>query len=90
MVGLRNAPEIAVVAGVVTYRLDQGPGELPEVRGRDLAAAWDWARDAARRADWSTGRMFRFRREDGSWTDLALTDPDARSWAGAVDQAIGM
>jgi hypothetical protein len=86
-------PSIQVRAaedGTLTYLVDHPPGELPAVRGRDLQAAWDLAREAAQRAAWSTARLFRFRRADGSWTDLAIADRDARCWAGAVDQAVGM
>jgi len=60
------------------------------VRGRDLAAAWEAARDAALSARWGVVRGFRFRRQDGSYTDLALFDVDASCWAGAVDGTVGM
>jgi hypothetical protein len=76
--------------GTLTYLIDHPPSDLPAVRGRDLQAAWDLARDAAHRAAWSVGRAFRFRTQDGGWTDLALHDADARCWAGAVDRAVGM
>lgn len=74
----------------MTYLVDLPPEALPPVRGRDLAAAWDAARDAAAEAEWGAGRLFRFRRPDGSITDLALSDEDARCWAGAVDGTVGM
>jgi hypothetical protein len=80
----------AAADGTLTYFVDRAPSELPAVRGRDLLLAWEMARDAAHRAAWSTARAFRFQRPDGSWTDLALRDPDARCWAGAVDRAVGM
>ncbi len=86
-------PKIQVGAtpdGTLTYLIDHAPGDLPPVRGRDLLAAWDLAREAAHRAAWSTTRAFRFRRPDGGWTDLALHDADAQCWAGAVDQSVGM
>ena len=35
-------------------------------------------------------RLFRFCREDGDVTDLALADPDACCWAAAVDSTVGM
>ena len=76
--------------GTLTYLVDLPPEALPPVRGRDLAAAWDAARDAASDAAWGAGRLFRFRRPDGSVTDLALSDEDARCWAGAVDGTVGM
>jgi hypothetical protein len=76
--------------GTLTYLIDHAPSDLPAVRGRDIMAAWELARDAANRAAWSVVRVFRFRREDGGWTDLALRDRDAICWAGAVDRAVGI
>lgn len=76
--------------GMMTYLVDLPPEALPPVRGRDLAAAWDAARDAASDAAWGAARLFRFRRPDGSVTDLALADEDARCWADAVDGTVGM
>jgi hypothetical protein len=35
-------------------------------------------------------RGFRFDRPDGSHTDLALADRDARCWADAVDRTVGI
>jgi hypothetical protein len=61
------------------------PEALPAVRPRDLEAAWDRARDAARAARFGAPLLLRFRRDDGSVTDLALTDQDASCWARAVD-----
>ena len=76
--------------GTLTYLVDLPPEALPPVRGRDLAAAWDHAREAAADAAWGAARLFRFQRPDGSVTDLALSDEDARCWAGAVDAAVGI
>ncbi len=76
--------------GTLTYLVDLAPEALPPVRGRDLARAWEAARTAARSRAWGAARGFRFRRADGSYTDFALADRDARCWAGAVDTAIGM
>jgi hypothetical protein len=76
--------------GALTYLVDAPPETLPPVRLRDMARAWDSAGAAARAARWGTARLFRFRREDGSLTDLALADPDACCWAGAVDVTVGM
>jgi hypothetical protein len=76
--------------GTLTYLIDHPPSDLPAVRGRDLLAAWDQARDAAQRAAWSVVRAFRFRGQDGGWTDIALRDRDAMCWAGAVDRTVGM
>jgi hypothetical protein len=76
--------------GTFTYVVSQSPETLPAVRGRDLEAAWDAARQAALAASWGAPRAFRFRREDGTVTDLALADRDARCWANAVDRMAGM
>jgi hypothetical protein len=76
--------------GTYTYVVSQSPETLPAVRGRDLEAAWDAARQAALAARWGAPRAFRFSREDGTVTDLALADRDARCWASAVDRMAGM
>lgn len=76
--------------GSVTYLVDMPPESLPAVRGRDLELAWYAARDAALSQSWGSVRAFRFRRTDGSHTDLALADRDARCWAGAVDGTVGI
>lgn len=76
--------------GVLTYLVDLAPEDMPPVSGRDLLNAWDAARDAANEDAWGAARMFRFRRPDGGSTVLALSDEDARCWAGAVDGTVGM
>jgi len=76
--------------GIVTYLVDAPPESLPPVRLRDIAAAWEAAHAAATAAAWGNARLFRFRRADGSLTDLALADADACCWAGAVDETTGM
>src|SRR5690348_1437138 len=76
--------------GLLTYFVEVPPEALPPVRGRDLEAAWDAAREAALSGKWGHARGFRFRRKDGSFTDFALADKDARCWAGAVDASVGM
>ncbi len=76
--------------GARTYLVDLPPEELPAVRGRDLEHAWYAARDAAIAASWGAVRGFRFRRHDGTTTDLALADRDACCWASAVDGSVGM
>ncbi len=76
--------------GALTYWVSGPPDALPPVRGRDIAAAWEAARDAAADALWGSARLFRFHRQDGTTLDLALSDEDARCWAGAVDQVVGM
>jgi hypothetical protein len=94
-------PEVEMRAspdGVLTYLVRRAPEALPPVTSRDLMAAWDAARTAAakgtRSGDLDHGRgaarLFRFHRGDGSVTDLALADRDARCWAGAVDGTTGM
>lgn len=76
--------------GAVTYVVGLSPEALPAVRARDLAAAWDAARAAAIGEAWGQTRLFRFRRADGGFTDLALTDRDACCWARAVDALADM
>lgn len=72
--------------GTITYSVPLAPGGLPAVRCRDLVAAWEAARDAARAAARGTGRRFRFHHPDGAVTELALVDRDARCWAAAVER----
>jgi hypothetical protein len=76
--------------GALIYRVEHPLEALPPVRGQDLERAWQAARDAALAADWGAPRGFRFRRSDGSYTDVALADADARCWASAVDGIVGM
>jgi hypothetical protein len=85
--------------GTLTYLVEMPPEALPPVRQRDLSAAWEAARALAIEAGndvagggarWGVARLFRFRRADGTHTDLALADPDACCWAGAVDGTIGI
>ncbi len=76
--------------GSVTYLIDLPPEALPTVCKRDLERAWHAARDAAIAEHWDSVRAFRFKRPDGSHTDLALADPDARCWVGAVDRSVGL
>jgi hypothetical protein len=87
-----QAPIQVAVAdnGIVTYLVDAPPESLPPVLLRDIAAAWEAARSAASEAVWGSARLFRFRRADGSLTDLALADADACCWAAAVDETTGM
>jgi hypothetical protein len=90
----------AAADGTMTYLVDLAPEALPPVRQRDLAAAWEAARARAiaagddaggsGAAGWDVARLFRFRRADGTHTDLALADQDACCWAGAVDGTVGM
>ena len=97
------AVEVAVGRdGATGYLVALPPEALPPVRMRDLAAAWDAARAAAHTAAhaaahtgrWDAPRLFRFRRpgaEGGeTCTELALADPDACCWAGAVDRTLGL
>jgi hypothetical protein len=76
--------------GSVTYSVDAPPEALPAVSRRDLERAWYSAREAALQQDWGVIRGFCFHRPDGTRTDLALADPDARCWVGAVDRTIGL
>ena len=87
----RSAVHAAASAdGAVVYRLDTPPEGLPAVRSRDLAAAWDAAREAARSAEWGAATFFQFSRTDGTSTQLALADRDARCWATAVGQVAAL
>ena len=85
------AIEVAAAAdGTMTYLIHDSPQGLPPVRLRDLAAAWDGAREAALRHDWGPLRAFRFALPNGGTVDLALADRDASVWAGAVDRMLGI
>lgn len=77
-------------AGSVTYLITVPPEALPTVCKRDLELAWYAAREAAISDHGGTARAFRFTRPDGSHTDLALSDRDARCWVGAVDRSVGL
>ncbi len=89
-----NKPAIIQVGtaadGTRTYLVDVSPEALPIVRRRDLENAWERARAAALAEHWGGPRLFRFRRPDGGWTDLALADSDACCWASAIDRIVGM
>jgi hypothetical protein len=76
--------------GLLTYLIDLSPEALPSVCKRDLERAWYAARDAALAERQGAVRGFRFNRPDGSHTDLALADRDARCWVGAVDRTVGI
>jgi hypothetical protein len=76
--------------GALTYFVGLPPEKLPPVHSRDLLRAWDAAHQAATAQNWSVPRAFRFHREDGTIVNVTLTDPDARCWAGAVDETMGM
>lgn len=76
--------------GLVTYLIDLPPEALPSVCKRDLEMAWYAAREAALAERQGAVRGFRFNRPDGSHTDLALADRDARCWVGAVDRSVGI
>ncbi len=76
--------------GSVTYSVNSPPEALPPVQKRDLEHAWYAAREAALAQNWGVVRGFRFQRPDGSHTDLALADRDARCWVGAVDRTVGI
>lgn len=78
------------VNGFMTYLVDLPPEALPSVCKRDLERAWFAARDAALAERHGAVRGFRFKRPDGSHTDLALADRDARCWVGAVDITVGI
>ena len=86
-------PPIEVRAGLdgrILYVVHLPPEELPAVRKRDLAAAWEQAHQAALAGRPGAWRALRLRSPDGGSTDLALEDRDARCWAEAVDRDIGL
>ncbi len=87
MTGITQA---AAGNGTLTYEVSHTLADLPPVPSRELAAAWDLARDAAQASAWDVERAFRFPRPDGGWTGLHLNDPHARCWAGAIDRAVGL
>jgi hypothetical protein len=76
--------------GLMMYFVDLSPEALPSVRKSDLERAWYAAREAALAERQGAVRGFRFNRPDGSHTDLALADRDARCWVGAVDRSVGI
>lgn len=71
--------------GPVLYRVAVPPAEMPPVPVHALEGALDAARAAARRGGDTRDRNFRFEGPDGTVADFALADPDARTWAEAVD-----
>lgn len=76
--------------GTTGYLVELAPEALPPVRARDLSAAWDAARGAAHAERWDVPRLFRFHPAGGAGIELALADPDACCWAGAVDRTLGL
>lgn len=76
--------------GLMTYLVDMPPESLPTVGKSDLERAWYAAREAALAQAQGPIRGFRFNRPDGTHTDLALADRDARCWVGAVDRSVGI
>jgi len=80
----------AAGSGALVYDVRVPPERLPVVARRDLLAAWTAAHDAAHAARWGEPRAVRFRRRDGSVTELIIADADARCWAAAVDSTVGL
>jgi hypothetical protein len=76
--------------GTVTYWIDLSPEALPSVSKRELELAWHAARHAAIGDIKGTTRAFRFNRPDGTHTDLALSDRDARCWVAAIERTVGL
>ena len=80
--------------GVALYLIGVAPDQLPPVRTRDLAAAWDAARAAALDEEWGAARLFRFAPPDAPPDtpafDLALVDADACCWTQAVAATQGL
>lgn len=89
----QHTPPVRIGLGVDgsrTYLIDLPPEDLPAVRSRDVERAWYAAREAAIASIWGVTRGFRFLRPDGTTTDFALADQDARCWAAAVDTTVGL
>lgn len=76
--------------GVALYLIGVAPDQLPPVRARDLAAAWDAARSAALDDEWGAARLFRFAPPDSAAFDFALVDADACCWTQAVAATQGL
>lgn len=77
----------ADMSGTTRYLIHGSPRALPPVTRRDLTTAWEAARAAAIAPNgFGALRAFRFARADGTTTDLALADRDARCWAQALDR----
>lgn len=76
-------------AGEIFHLVPYPPEKLPPVTKRDLEQAWEAARadslKPGRRAADARTRLIRFSAPAQSPLDLALTDPDAASWASAID-----
>jgi len=75
--------------GEILYLVPYPPENLPAVTRRDLEQAFEAARDDSlrpgRRATDARTRLIRFSAPEQPPLDLALTDRDAASWAGAID-----
>ncbi len=76
--------------GIALYLVGLAPDQLPPVRARDLAAAWDAARAAALDEEWGAARLFRFAPPDAPAFDFALVDADACCWTQAVAATQGL
>ena len=76
--------------GAMTYLVDFAPDSVPCVRWADLERAWDAAHEDAARGRKGLARALLFRGGEAGPMRLALTDRDARCWAGAVDRLLGM
>ena len=77
--------------GEILHLVPHAAANLPAVTKRDLEQAWDAARDAALTANrLPATHFFRFVQPHAPPLDLALTDKDAASWAGAIDRVANL
>ena len=74
--------------GVLLYTIHHSAGELPSVTVRDLQNAYGLVGLPPLHPD--EPRCFHFNNGDGSTTRLQLFDPDACSWAAALEESYGL
>lgn len=74
------------------YAIPHPPAETPAVSARALLTAWDTARAAATASLEGPARRLLFRNPVPGEPplDLVLADRDARCWAEALDQRVGL
>lgn len=73
--------------GAILHVLGGPASALPRVARRDLEQAWEQAGTHPQAAP---PRQFRMPTRAGDPVDLVLHDPDAASWAAAVERSVGL
>lgn len=73
-------------SGALRHDLPVTPGKLPAVPPAALEIAWEVAREGAAAGQWGQPRLLVF--ADGQ--EIALTDPDAAAWVGAMERHAGL